>query len=52
MGMIVGIAVFFTCGLAAFVAAPILMLAVDFYFLDNRDDIYQAAAEAGIQRIA
>jgi hypothetical protein len=52
LGFLASITVLLTCGLAAFVIAPLVMLAIDLFYLDNREAIYQAAADAGIQRIA
>ena len=52
LGLVASFAVLLTCGIAAFIIAPVIMLAIDLFYLDNRDAIYQAAADAGIQRIA
>ena len=52
LALIASVAVVLTCGLAAIVIAPLVILAIDLFYLDNRDAIYQAAADAGIQRIA
>ncbi|MGB0637972.1 MAG: hypothetical protein ACPGTU_01485 [Myxococcota bacterium] len=52
LGLIASVAVMLTCGLGAFVIAPLVLLAIDLFYLDNREAIYQAAADAGIQRIA